>query len=248
MKKKLANFLKPRVWTVFFALLMVAWQYVYAYRGIDIESLHQIQVYFGFSMSSVNWDNFLIRAVSLGAIWLLVAFLIFLMLWVAESLSVGSYNRKLTKKYVNQPKADYSDLLRTKNIGFRSHFMAQLWFSAGIILIPVGFFLVSGIMESIRSYFVLTYITAVLESGAELDFNDITISVVSFLATLPFWYLFAALDTWCFITGRKEQTEAQLQENHFAIPIDTRAPGADEETESVDPDENDSNLPAGHVI
>jgi hypothetical protein len=242
MKEGILSFFKPRFWTIIFSVILVAWQYLYGFRGVDFELLATVRNYFGFGLSAINWNNFAVRTLSMALIWVVVAGIIFFFLWLAEAYVVSSHNRKLSKNYINQPKDNFSHLLRTRDISFKKHFVSMLWLSAFIVLIPIGLFLVSGLIESVRSNIVITYLVSAQEAGMEVDYNSVSIVTVSFLATLPIWYLYACFDSWCLAKSREGQAEAKIADDHYAVPVEEPTEDS-EETE-----EEDDNSPATPVI
>jgi hypothetical protein len=254
MKERVGSFLKPRFWTVFLALILVAWQYVYAFRGIDLELLAKIRTYFGFGLQAINWNDFLIRTLSMAAIWVFVALIIFLLLWLAETYVIGSHNRKIQRQYVNRPQEDFNHLLKSSSHSLSGRLISVLWFSTFIILIPIGLFMLAGLFEALRSNAVITYILAAQENGMEVDYYSLNLVIISFLATLPFWYLFSCFDTFCYMQSRKEKSVQKIENDHYAVPVIDPASFA-EEAETADDTEvesqdvkNDSNIPPSPVI
>lgn len=244
MKGQVSNFLKPRLWTVFLSLTLVAWQYVYAFRGIDFEALGKIRTYFGFGLAAINWNNFLVRTLSMGLIWILVAFVIFLLLWLTESYIVGSHNRRIAREYVNRPKEDFAHLLRSRNRNLGNTMGSVLWFSSFLVLIPIGLFMVAGLLEMIRSNLVISYVASAQEAGTEIDFFNVNLLVISFLATLPFWYLYSCLDTFCFLKSKREEGVLKIEIDHYAVPVVDPENFAKPEVDQ----ENDSTVPPSPVI
>lgn len=225
------TFFKPTRWTLTLTVSLVMWQYFYAFRGIDYQGLRQLRSYFGFSLSIVNWDNFLIRTFSLGIIWVIVALIIFFLLLFFESYNVAAHNRRIEKKYVNQPKDDYAHLLRVKNIKFKDHFATQLYLSAGIILIPAGFFMLSGVIEGLREGLLQAFSSRMLESGTFVDTSATWVVATSFLLVIPFWYLLAATDSWCFKRNIERRGDEEIASEHYAIEVQEKKPEDKEDDE-----------------
>lgn len=242
MKENFVSFFKPRWWTVLFTIILVCWQYVYAFRGVDFSYLSSVQKYFGFGISSINWNNFIIRSISLTAMWLIVALVIFIFLWVVEEITVRNHNRKISKNYTGQPATEYESLLKSHNLSFKKHFASKLWLSGFFILILFGLFFLSGLVENIRTSLVLSFITTAQDSGTEIDYYSISVLVTSFLVTLPFWYLYACLDEWCLVKSRKENDSAKIEDDHFSVEL--KAPTEIPEAEGLE----DQNTPASPVI
>jgi hypothetical protein len=236
MKDSILSFLKPRPWTVIFALFLVAWQYLYAFRGVDFEYISNIRSYFGFGLSAINWNNFMVRTLSMALIWIIVAGVIFFGLWLAEMYVVSAHNRKISKNYINQPKENYAHLLKTRDVSFKKHFVAQIWLSAFIICIPLGMFLVTGLVESLRSSVVIYFLTSAQDSGMELDYNSVSIVVTSFLFTVPVWYLYGCFDSWLLVRSREGSAAAQIADDHYAVPVEDFAEVSEDDDEADEPE------------
>ena len=247
MKEKILSFFKPRILTLSLAVIFLTWEYVYAFRGIDFAVISDIRLYFGFGLTAVNWDNFIVRTLSMGLIWVAAAVIIFILLWVTEIIVVGSHNRKITSKYVNRPKEDYAHLLKTQKTGFKEKMVSTAWLAAFLVLIPIGLFLMSGLVDLLRSELVFSYIIAIQDSGSEVDYYSTGLIVTSFVLTLPIWYLYSCTAVACLKYGRTEGEKAKIEADHFAVPVVDPEKFEDQEDEDQS-DEKDSNLPSSPVI
>lgn len=219
MKDKLKDFFKPTISKLVLAFLFLAWQYFYSFTALKIDSLTQVFDYILKGLGLVNWNNYFVRTGSLIFIWLFVSVVIFIMIWGFERISIFLYNRKVEKKYINQPKEDYKDILKSKQIEFSKHFVHYSLWAGGVLFILMSLFVFSDLLENIRFNLLDTFLWNLQENGEEIDFNNLILLIISFVTLYPFWYIFSCVVNWLFKEGKMVEDEEEIFEEHSAVVI-----------------------------
>lgn len=217
MKEATKEFFKPNLYKIFTTLLFFSWQYFYSFKYIRLEALTTIGQYLTGGLSLITWNNYFIRTGSLLFIWIMMAFVIFILLWFFERIIVSTHNAKVMKEYVNRPRRDYEHLLREKRVRFSTHLLANAIWVGGIIFVTFSLFFLSDRLEQMRFSATDTIIWNAIESGTEINTDSIVLLAISFFCTLPLWYLIICITFWIFKEAKTEEEEEEIIEEHYAL-------------------------------
>lgn len=219
MNEKIKDFFRPTWAKLFVTLFFISWQYFYSFQlGFQYlrDIVPNITQYISNSLSIVAWNNYFIRTGSLFIIWILVAFIIFLALWVFEKFAVSIHNARVMRQYVNKPRKDYEHLLKKNKVKFSSHLLVNAVWVGGIIAIILSLFFISEQIEKLRVWAVDTMVWNAFESGSEVNPESPTSLIISFVGMLPVWYLVSCFNFWIFQEAKIEEEEEKEAEEHFS--------------------------------
>jgi hypothetical protein len=229
MKENLKNYFKPTWGKLFLALAYVSWQYFYNYQGANIPFSADISSYLTTGLAYINWGNFFIKNLSLVGIWILLALVIYAVIFGFELVSNSLHNARVKKEYQNTDPADYQHKLKTREVFLKTHLVAHLIWTGGIIMILLGFFFVSPQLEALRFSIYDRLFWAMVEGGVTLEYNNLTFTIFSFVSFLPLWYLYTSLVFFSFQESKLEEEKEEITEEHYAVVVDDATP---DETES----------------
>lgn len=220
MNEKIKTFLKPSAAKIALAIIFLLWQYFYNYVGMNFDFAGQLLDYIAKGLGLVSWNNYFVRTGSLVLIWVLVAFFIFIGIWFFERASIALHNRKIEKNYMNQPKENYQELLKSQKNSFKRHFLSNAIWAGGFLLFITVLFLISGQIENIRFWVLDTFTWNLIENGQEIETNETLTVVISFLAMAPIWYLVSCVHLWVFEEGKVKIEEEEIDSEHVPVVID----------------------------
>jgi hypothetical protein len=229
MKEGLKSYFKPTWGKLALTLLYISWQYFYNYQGANIPFSADISSYLTSGLAYINWGNFFIKNLSLVGIWILLALVIYALIFGFEAVSNGLHNARVRKEYQNNDPADYQHQLKTREVFLKTHLLAHLIWTGGIILILLGFFFVAPQFEALRFSIYDRLFWSMVEGGVPLEYNNLTFTIFSFVAFLPLWYLYSSLAFFSFHESHLEEEKEEITEEHYAVVVDDTAPA---ETES----------------
>lgn len=214
------NFFKPTKGIVILGIIFLAWHILYAYQLPFLLSLEQYLPYLPLGMEIINWNGYIVKKFSFIFLWLIFAFFIFGLLWFKEFISVILYNNKVKKSCVNQPGESYEHLLRQKPYSFKDHILPQLIISGSYVAFLLVFFVGVKYIEYFRFSTLNMLLVDMLESGTEINYNSPVFEVISFVWTVPVWYIASAGLAWVYKQGKQEEEEEKVVEEHFAVAVE----------------------------
>lgn len=220
MINELKNFFKPSIPKIIYALAVLTWQFFYNFQKYDFGFVGTaIKGYVEIGFGAVSWGNFFIRNISLLFVWIIVALIIYLFFISWEFIGNIFHNLKVKLTYQNQSPADYGHLLRKSSITLKSHLISHLLLTGGVFLFLLGFFFMSNLVEKFRFSLADRIFWQMIEGGAAITYDSLWYTVVSFVATLPFWYFYSCLVFFIFREGKVEEDEADITDEHYAAVI-----------------------------
>lgn len=220
MNIEIKNIFKPTIGKIIFSIVFLAWQYFYSYLGIRFYYLDLVGDYFKVGLSGVNWNNYFIKSGFMLVIWLIVAFIIFLLIWGYQSYKIFRYNQKIKKSFVNKQDENYNNLLKKQSMDFKNHFIHYLYFGGSFTLIIAGFSLFSDLVEKFR-YNISDSITLnLLENNALQESSIGIILIISFIIVYAFWYLFSGAIFTTYEIGKNKYNQEKISDDHFAVVIE----------------------------
>jgi hypothetical protein len=228
MKNQIINYLKPTLGKIILMIGFLGWQYEYSHLGLRADFLNQYGEYFGRTLSIVDWNNYFIRNLSLFFVWIIVALLIFVGIWVFQSISIALYNHNIKKNYLNQPEKDYQHLLKNRS-NFTHHLKSKLFWFAGIMIILISLFALSDLFEQLRFTTLDSIVWNAFENGTTIDMYSLPLTIGSFVVMGIMWYFVSAFIVWLFVEQKSKEQEEDISEQHFAVSVDTNTPSDQEE-------------------
>lgn len=241
MGNRAKDFFRPTLSKIFVTLFLISWQYFYSYQlGLEYlrDAVPILAQYLASGFGLVSWNNYFIRTGSLFFVWILVAFIIFLALWVFEKAAISLHNTRVVKKYVNKPKHDYEHLLRSPKVKFSSHILANAIWVGGVILMLFALFFLSDLIEQFRFWAVDTITWNAFEAGTEVSADSVTFLALSFAVMVPIWYLVVCVNAWVFREAKIEEEEEEIIEEHYAIIKDEDGMASYQEIKENQPSAN----------
>lgn len=219
MGDKTKDFFRLTWGKIFAASFFVSWQYFYSFRYDEnfVIGLAGLGQYLTGGLTLISWNNYFVRTGSLFLIWIVVAFIIFICLWVFEKAATSIHNSRVMKEYINRPKHDYEHLLKSTKVKFSSHLLVNAIWVGGALMVLFSLFFVSDQLENLRFWAMDTLAWNAFEGGAEVNIEGIVPLAISFAAMLPFWYLVVCTNVWIFKEAKVEEEEEELIEEHFAL-------------------------------
>lgn len=216
---KFLDFFKPRVGVLVFSLVAIMWQYFYSFTEYNQGYFKVLREYLNFAFNFVNWQNGFVRALSLGMIWIIVAFVIFISLLMTESVSIFFYNRKIRSEFVNQSHEDFAHLLKKRSIRFRRHFPIYTLFSAAILVYTVSLLGLTDFMEFLRVSVIEKYLVSLSSQVNLLEKYSALPMIISFLVVFMIWYVIGCLGSFLFRKSGELHDNEKFEEEHFAPVI-----------------------------
>jgi len=217
--KAVFDFLKPRTSIIFFSVLALTWQYFYSFAQYNQGYFKVIREYLKISLDLVAWENVVIRTLSLGLIWIIVALVIFLTLVAFENFSIFFYNRRVEKEYLNRPKEDFDHLLKKRELTIKRHLPAHLLLSAAFLIYLFSIITGTDFIENIRGHLVENYFLNLQWTLRTIDFNASMPQVISFLFSFVFWYLISCLANFLYRKSSQLHEEEKIVEDHYGAII-----------------------------
>ncbi len=220
MNEEIKNIFKPTIGKIIFSLIFLSWQYSYSYLGIRFYYLDLIGDYFKVGLSGVSWDNYFIKSGFMVIIWLIVASIIFFMIWGYQSYKIFIYNQKIKKDFVNKQDESYNNLLKKQTIDFKKHFTHYLYFGGAFTLIIAGFSLFSDLIEKIRFNISDSIILNLIENNAIKESSTGIILIISFIMIYAFWYAYAGAIFATYKIGKNEYSQEKISDEHYSVVVE----------------------------
>lgn len=219
MKENIKQVFKPTLGKIVLTFALLSWQYFYSYQNIRLEFLSGFGEYITSSLSYFNWGNYFIQNISLFFVWILIAVIIFPIIWFIEIFSTGVHNLRIKRKYINQPGTDYLQLLKNKK-GFLDYLRSRSLWIAGILIIIISLFALSDLFERMRYSILEGLMWNAFSAGATVDFYSTSYTIWSFVVFSLVWYLVSSLIFWVFMGQKVNEDEEKITKEHYAVSVD----------------------------
>lgn len=208
--------LRPTFSKGLLVILFLAWQYFYSYMGYKAEYLEIVFEYLGLGLGIVNWDNYFIRSIFMVILWLLVAMVIFVALWISQSLGQKRYKQSPSSldplAEVERAAGGLAQLL--------PRMLVTMIIMGGYFLVFFGFAVASDFVESLRSLLSDGLLLNLSGNDVNVSYGSVGLLVASFLLITPVWYLYAAIISMSRNFGLSQRSKFEIEDDHFAVVVD----------------------------